>query len=137
MSNLSLRMRKVLLLHALVHGAARNFFDRRLTKVETKHLYNLFILDSTQSLSDRIFVAEKTIKFHRGNIYKSINWEYKEGFKRTGRSTILYHSIFETLLNLIPQEKFEELEKEFKNQIKLFDLSEKPEDQILPEGNAL
>ena len=51
--------KKLMLLNALVRWSVSNLFDKKLTRTELKQLYNLFIMDTLESVADRLCVAEK------------------------------------------------------------------------------
>ena len=104
--------KKELLLHFLVNFALKNFFKKKLTQSEIKNLFNIFVADKLQSVSERLFVCEKTIKMHRKNIHLAMKDEYLCKNRKLTEE-ILHHSIFESCIHLISDKTFLEIQNGF------------------------
>ena len=122
--------KQTLLLHHLVSSCLSKQVKVELSKSEIKNLYHFFTFRGLQEIADDLCIAEKSLKFHRTNMYRKL----KLSPDKKPRDFIIFSAIYGTLLGLIPDETFQELDKIYKK----FEIKDDPPKTYsgkLPIGN--
>ena len=103
--------KQTLLLHHLVSSCLTNQVKVDLSKSEIKTLYNFFTFRGVKEISEDLYIAEKSLKFHRTNMYRKLR---PIPDNKKPRDYIIFSAIYGTLLSLIPDEVFEALDRVYK-----------------------
>ena len=101
-----------LFIHWLVYQCAGMIFKEKLTKSEIKQLYYLIYQDTMKEIEKRIGTKVKTIKYHRGSIYKKIKPELLNK-TRTGKDNVFFNLLLKVIPHSIEDDFFDKWRKKY------------------------